>query len=574
MNFINFGLEDEGTENETPKTGDDINLNPNEAEQAAQAIENQDSTEPAKVLQVANYKEELAILQNQADNGQTGDKDQDNTDGNNENQDGNDTPDADTSTENEETQTDEGEENQNSEDEEEPEDPPPADAEMGEEAPGKTDGEVAQEQFILEGHKSVAQALESIQVMGKYHDYISKRSDLSGLSPLAAKNISTAFEHHANLCGWQKPVTGMPALESFGSYSASLVATGELKIAIEGFLDTVWTAIKKFFKSIWTWIMDVLTPKKAATTVPADRATRDKAMRELEATNAKLLKTIESIDRAREKDQARKDEAELSRLRQEAREREAKLGQRIAAQLFKTSDKGSFSEISLNARQMAETIEATVKMAKALAGIMTAAGSGALTGKVVRASDVGIQKNSIAGITFNQLNRANQGVTLEAITDEIMGGIGARFVFAGTDTEAVSKTKGLNRALQELGHQGFKMVGVKEKSGFPSRMPTLDQSDVAHIRKIAQEVDSSYKSLNMVQETVTKMASLIKSQTEGSEPPTWRNLSKEQISTLQMQLNLVGLLETNLVAGYKSTSDFVNNFRNGYIRMAAMIAPE
>ena len=86
------------------------------------------------------------------------------------------------------------------------------------------------------------------------------------------------------------------------------------------------------------------------------------------------------------------------------------------------------------------------------------------------------------------------------------------------------------------------------------------------------EVSATFKGLNVIQEQVTKIAGGIKEIAEKQEPASWLNLSKEDVALLQMQLNFVGLIETNLVAGYKSMNDQVNNFNNAYMRLTEMYA--
>jgi hypothetical protein len=584
MNFIQIGMEDEGTNPDVPESGDDVNLQPNETQTAIDAVNNQDSTEPAKQLQVANYKEELAILQQQKANELPEGEDPANPAPENGPDDG--VVESPANTEDtpiEEPNADDGEDDDNQEDgddtsseesTEEDAEPVNTDAEMGSSGVGKDEGQVAQEQYILEGHRMVAQALESIHVMGKYHDFITARSKLGGISQHTAKVVNNAFEHHALVCGY-KPMTPTPAMEDFATYSGSLYSTQQLQIGIEGFLETVWQAIKKFFKSIWTWIMDMLTPKKQAPTMsPADKAARDKVVIELTKQNEKLQKTLDKIDVNRERDNARKGEAEAERLRREAKNATARLNQRLAAQLFKTSDKGSFSEISQNARMMSEVAQAAAKHAMALAKIVNLAGAAALGGRKLQPSELGIGKNSITGITFNQVQRGNKSALVEAHTDEIFGGIGARFMFAGTDVNAIGKTIGPVKVIQELGHQGFKITSVHEKSGFPTQMPVLEKSDLTSLREIVTEVAATFKGINVIQEHVTKVAGGIKELAEKQEPSSWQGLSKEDVAVLQMQLNFVGLIETNLVAGYKSFNDQVNNFKNAYMRLTEMYVSE
>lgn len=578
MDFIQIGLEDESN---PPQSGEDVQLQPNETEQAAEAMQNLESTEPEKQIQVANYKEELAILQQQKANEQEEDPDasQDNPpaeggEGGNENE-------PPENNENEEpTETpaegeEEGDDNEgDDESSEEDTEPVNTDAEMGADGVDKPAEQVAQEQYIVQGQRMVSQALESVYVMGKYHNFLSKRCELGGINPHTAKVITNAFEHYAAQAGYNF-AQPMPALESFGTYSGAANSSMELKIGIEGFLNDVWTAIKKFFKSIWTWLMDMLTPKKVESAgSPADRAARDKAVKALEAENAKLIKQLERVNAAREKDAAGKEEREQERLRREGREATARLNQKIAAQLFKTSDKGSFTEISLNARQLAEVVQFAAKYSQMLAKLINLAGAGALSGKQIPVGDLAISKNAIGGLTFNEVSRGNKSAVYVAATDEILGGLGTRFIFGGTDVTAIAKTIGAPKVIQELAQQGFKMTSVKDKSGFPTRLPELDSSERAALHSVVVEVSSAFKGVTVIQETASKLAKVIKDASEASEPASWQGLDKQSIAVLQMQLNFVGLLETNLVAGYKSMSDQVNNFKNAYMRLAAMYITE
>ena len=56
MRFIHIGLEEDAAKEVA------VDLDPNETSKAIEAVKNKDSTEPVKVLQVANYKEEIAAL--------------------------------------------------------------------------------------------------------------------------------------------------------------------------------------------------------------------------------------------------------------------------------------------------------------------------------------------------------------------------------------------------------------------------------------------------------------------------------------------------------------------------------
>ena len=230
--------------------------------------------------------------------------------------------------------------------------------------------------------------------------------------------------------------------------------------------------------------------------------------------------------------------------------------------------------MSQNARMLSEVIIAAGNLSKQLMGAAVLASRSSVAGVRAPLDRLGISKSSVTSVTFNEVQRGNKSSLVEAKTDEILGGIGARFTFAGTDVKAIAKTVGEGKVLQELGHQGFRMTSVKEKSGFPQQLPQLERPDLQLLSGIVVDVDKAYKALTVIQDFIVSVAGELKKTIEATEPVAWQNLSKQDIAVMQAQLNFSGLLETSLATGYRSMSDQVNNFRNAYVRLTQLYVSE
>ena len=562
MRFINIATEEENQDKEKANP-ESVDLNPNEAEKAKEAVENQDSTETKRVLQVANYKEELAIIlaSNQDDDSS-------------ENQDEQPAEKPDTNTEDNPDDASDDEvkkENTTEEDSEEEEAPDPT-TEMGEADDSKSDEEVAQEQFIVQGYKMASEAIDSMYEMSKYHGIVKRSSELGGINKQTAKIIATAFEHHCEKTGFNNKEI-IPALESFNSFTNSVVSTKQLNVAIENFLETVWEAIKKFFKSIWNWIMDLLSGKKKVSNsvdYPQTLKERDASVKVLLEENDKVAKRLENVIALREKDVKRFGEEKDAENKKKLEKQE--LARNISSAVYKSTDKGTIAELSFNARDIGNTVVAacafTEKANKIFADII----GNSEAGHILPLETLCINKNSIPNINFDKVTRLDKSSVIEAITDEIVAGAAVRYVFAGDDVKTNNKISTSAKIIQELGTQGFKVVAYKHKGNFPINVPKIDLNDISTLAEIVANIDKCYTKLSELQELLMALASIVKDISDSKQPDTWTNLKQEEITLLKAQLTFVGAFEGNLVGGYKSFNDLANNYKNGYSKLLKTLA--
>ncbi len=573
MRFVQIATEDESQQGKDPV--EPANLNPNEAEKAAEAIENQDSTEPEKVLQVANYKEELGKLLSQKGNDDTA-EDPGTGDA------GGESGDPDSSGETSEEPAADGSDDTPADDGSAEEDPPEdlseedtepvdAEAELGEEGAGKSDEQVAQEQFIAQGHKMASEGLESITVMRRYHSMLTDASKLGGISQHTAKVITQAFEHHCSLVGYQ-PKERTPALEDFCGYTSAYQATRQLTVAIEGFIDTVWQSIKKFMKAVWQWIVDLLNGGKGNTTNPVahpqSKQDRSKAVKNLEAQIKLLEEQLDQTNKLRAKDQERFKGQEDAAKKAQASERE--LSRRLAMMIFRSTDKGTALELQTNARELNNAMVAADAVIFRINLIVPLLAMHTLNGKIPRPDELVLGKQLASSLKTTVVKSGSNPVT-ESISDEIVGGSAMRFMFGASDLKGYDDRKTRVRLITDLGRQGFRVVTAQSKGNFPSAVPPLEKPLLVSLNVILKEIEDLYNRLNSLQATITDFAGVAKEVSEGREIPTsWKNLDNESLAIVQAQINFIGLIETNAVAGYKSVSDLVNNYKNGIERLTKL----
>lgn len=552
MRFINISLE-----NEDPNP-EEINLDPNETKEAAQAVENKDSTEPKRVLQVANYKEELAkLLANSKDEENSSEQ---TTEEPNTEADPVEEPSGDGSTEEEPEQEPTEEVEESSEEQKDPT------TEMGKDGPGKSDEQVAQEQYIVSGLRKATEGLEAIETMSKYHALLERRSKLGGVTTATAKLITTSLEYYSEKVGYSLK-NKVPALESFNSYSGSANSSRELKVAIEGFLDGIWQAIKKFFMSVWRWISDLLTGKKAgskeSTTQPQTKEARNKAEEQLKAQIVTLEEKLKNKDKLREKDEERKKTAEADKERYE-------LNKRIASSLFRSTDKGSLNELLLNVRSLCDAIKAITQYSDKTANTCKEIFMSVGHGKPVEIDKFAFMQSNFTSVNYRTIKRVGTTATVEAFTDEIVGGSVVRFVFADPDFTGHIAIRGANRVVSELGSQGFKFVSSGYKGNYPNFLPRLEKDDLRVMHDILAEISTYHENLNKLQLDLQAIGMIVKQiANDNSQPSEWNNLQPSAISTLKAQLNFIGIIETTFVSGYESAKIQIDNYRNNFSKLMA-----
>jgi flagellar motor protein MotB len=172
MRFIQVSLEEE---NQNTQDGEKVDIEPNKTEQAIDAVDGKDSTDPEKVIKVANYTEELAKIR------------QKNKDENNEQE-----PTEDSDQDQSESDKAEGEDNENTDDnseenneEENSSDDGDTDAKSQESSDG--DEEVAMEQYIQQNMKQAYIAVESLTMQIKVSQITQKVKIMKTLMTIVKK---------------------------------------------------------------------------------------------------------------------------------------------------------------------------------------------------------------------------------------------------------------------------------------------------------------------------------------------------------------------------------------------------
>ena len=179
MRLFNLGLEDENQKNtEQPS----VDLEPNTVDKAIKAVDNADSTEPEKVIEIANYKEELAAIRAKRKE-EDGDTESDDTTSTNNDGDG----DGDAGLDNGASAEDADASNEDTEQENQEDDNEEEKADDGDSS------SESEEEVATEGIKSVYAALESILEMSKFKDLLDRKSSLGGVNQATGFIISNAF---------------------------------------------------------------------------------------------------------------------------------------------------------------------------------------------------------------------------------------------------------------------------------------------------------------------------------------------------------------------------------------------
>lgn len=553
MRFINIAVEDENqTGNE--QTPEPVDLNPNSTEQAVAAVNNQDSTEPRKVLQVANYKEELAIInaQNKENNDEDQNLDNTNTENTDENPGDNGTePSSSDDTGTGEDENTEPEGNEDTTKDEEPETPEPDDE-------SET---VAQEQYYVKGFKEVDVAIESMKVMSKYYDMLEKKSHLGGVNQQTARVITQALEYHSAQCGYK--TKNVPALESYGSYTSAYQSSKELKVSVEGFLNDVWEAIKKFFRGLYNWVMDLLGGNKSSSggsVRPNSKETRDKELEKHKAVIEKLEAKVANNERLREKDEERKKEREIQELKED-----------IAKYIFKTTDKGSVAELHNNVKMMKDVLQAVKAYTRAATLLGAQAQHACQNGAIVDFHSFRLEKSAIPSIHLEKYDSGKE-LTYEARTGEIVGGIEVLFVFTTDNLSKYVNGKFTAETIRRIGGDlSYRATAIRNnRSNYPKNIPQLDKSAVEEFKVLSKELAVCFDELTKTQEMIKILAENAKTLFEKSQPASWNNVDKYKLAMLKEQANIAGKLEMNLTSGYVSVNSQVNNYSTGLQKLYSL----
>lgn len=271
--FLNLGLEEAGEEGLADPEG-----KPDELEKADQMVQGEESTDPATVVKIANYKEELATLKEQQgtddDSGDSG-EDTGSTDdqgGTGETADGEagDAPTDDTSAE------EEGDETDGDDD---------SDSVAAEPAP---DASEAGEGMDESDAKQVTEAVENFALVKKLHAVVDLSQSRNSLSQPAMEIINLSLENIRNRLGVHEMRSfQIPAMENIASFTNRQKYTDALTLSLENIAMDILNTIKKMFKAILNWVSDYLLGGKK--TLAAGRADLKKSTE----AHKKLIKGLE-----------------------------------------------------------------------------------------------------------------------------------------------------------------------------------------------------------------------------------------------------------------------------------------
>ena len=554
MRFFNLGLEDEKQENtEQPP----VDLEPNTVDKAIKAVDNADSTEPEKVIEIANYKEELAAIRAKRKE-EDGDTESDDTTSTNNDGDG----DGDAGLDNGASAEDTDANNEDTEQENQEDDNEEEEADDGDSS------SESEEEVATEGIKSVYAALESILEMSKFKDLLDRKSSLGGVNQATGFIISNALLKNAERTGY-KLVNRVPSMEDFNGYTNSLNSTNELKVAVEGFLEGVWEAIKKFFKGIYDWIMQLLGLRKSSNgSTVSTKEERTKREEAVIKAKEHLEEKLKSIDLARERD-----------LQKAKKVEQDELNESIARHLFASNDTGTFSELDKNCENINTALEACKTLLYTVNQTFTKAIlTGTLNGKEVPLQDLCIEQNILGNLKVVNRRDDNNETNYVLLTEELVAGVGIEFVLSDKKVakQAASPESKL-RALKDIGKQTFRVSkNTNTKKLNKIRLPKLEQNEIGHLKNIVASIQVGNKLLTELQNNIKQIAEGTEGIFKNSEPTSWQALRANNnnnaeiiITQLKAQLAVIGTLETTAVKGIVGVDKLVEMFSKNFIRLAA-----
>ena len=552
MKLINVALEDENA-TDAPA----VDLDANSAEDAAEAVENQESTEPAKVLQVANYKEELAKLRaangeeaNPVDAGST-DEDPPADEGGEEAE-GDAPPDTDLDAEGGGEPTVEEDDAANGED----------GAEEASDEP--TEEEVATEAYIQNGIAECQVALEGMQVISQLHDTVVRQSQLGGVSKHTAKIVTEALHYYGSKVGVDANTLTLPALEDFGGYTSGVKASRNLVVGMENILERVWEAIKRFFKSIWNWITDLLTSKKKNDTVaePQSNPTQTKAIKELKELLEKAVGENERIERLRDKDKKAYDATtdRENKAKKVAADRDLSLN--ISRRIFSTNDNGTLGELINNSGRILQVSQSFTKVANKIKDISEVVAGASVANKTLTVKDFILNKNVINVSSFDTKDASDNPYTVKAETGEIVGGWGVYFVYASSGIKELN-SKEYIKALGHLSKQGFGFTKPKPNGSYPNSIPKLKESELMEATKVITNLEAIYDEQNNLSKFLEVVNAFAKD-VATNQAPKIDGTNAELVNNIQAQLQFVGSISTISAASLVQSTKQINAFKNGF----------
>ena len=244
------------TEEDIPAEGGlvDPNGKPDELEKANDMVQNEDTTDPAKVVKIANYKEELAALKEQQQ--VQSDETTDPTDSTGDTGSAEDTG----STEGKGDGSDaKASDDAESTDEDVSSDEPTGD----EDEANAKDSEVDEKGMSDEDAAQFTEATESYTTLTKLRKVILSAKERNNFSNTALEMFNISVESIKTRLGMDHTQKyEMPAMEDLSGFTARQKYTDALVVAFEGIVNDVWQAIVRMFKALSDWIKDFFFNKQ------------------------------------------------------------------------------------------------------------------------------------------------------------------------------------------------------------------------------------------------------------------------------------------------------------------------
>lgn len=550
--FIRVSLED----NENTEDSEKVNLEPNKTEQAIEAVEGKESTDPEKVIKVANYTEELAKIR------------QKNKEENNEQE-----PAEDSNQDQSESDNAEGEDNENTDDnseenneEENSSDDGDTDAKSQESSDG--DEEVAMEHYIQQNMKQAYIAVESLTMLGKYKDMLERKLKVGGINQATALVIQNNIQVCADRVGFTFKKQ-LPALETYTGFTSNTINTRELNYSLESLISGIWEAIKKFFKSVWNWILEILGIRKKSNDSGKTISTKEERTKREEAAiqaAKNLEEKLKKIDLARERDNEKNKKAI-----------QTELSESIANHLFCSNDVGTFAEIVVNGDNILNGLKVCEDFIKTIQQIndnnlpliYDQFQEPAL-------QDYCIKKDIIGPLKIRETIKGNGISSWIFITEEIVGGVGFEFNLSDPSVivrEAAS-LKAKEGFLQDIKAQTFGLakVNVRNKNNNKKKVPLLDQNERSNLQNIVKNIKDQNMILSNALKMLEDLAANVKQISDLGDPVSWTNQQNtpgynEKVAYMKKLLVVSGEFATNLLPPIQKLDKLVANFADNFAKI-------
>ena len=293
------------TEEDIPAEGGlaDPNSKPDELEKANNMVQNEDTTDPVKVVKIANYKEELAALKEQQQ--AQGDETTDPTDS---------TGDAGSAEDTGSTEgKGDGSDAETSDDAESTDEDVSSDESAGgEDEANAKDSEVDEEGMTDEDAGQLTEATECYTALTKLRKVILSAKERNNFSNTALEMFNISVESIKTRLGMDHSQKyEMPAMEDLSGFTARQKYTDAMVVAFEGIVNDVWQAIVRMFKALSDWIKDFFFNKQKSV-----KGARED-LKSVEVSNKSLVKGLEKREelKGKTKDGQTVEEATFSSLR-------------------------------------------------------------------------------------------------------------------------------------------------------------------------------------------------------------------------------------------------------------------